>query len=83
MYSYLPFLLIAVANFMLIYSIKTAYKNTHHAAIALKQQAKQRSTNKTVLVITLVFILMTGIHKYLILIGCSGSVRNLKILDRT
>ena len=55
LYSYIPFVLLAINNLLLIHSIRS-----HHTiTLTNSSKTKQRSLNKTVLLITALFIVLT------------------------
>ena len=69
MYSYVPFSLLALANFLLIFSLRNRGKigaSSHQASTANNsssannsKSSKEKSMNRTVIIITLLFIALT------------------------
>lgn len=53
LYSYIPFVLLAINNMLLIYSIQTHKKKSG------AQRQKKKSMNNTIIFITILFIVMT------------------------
>ena len=59
MYSYLPFLLLAISNFLLIFTLHRQ-RTSSKVNASTAQSKRQRSMTITIVVITLLFILFTG-----------------------
>ena len=72
MYSYVPFSLLALANFLLIFSLRNRGKIGHQSSSAAaatttgtaannvsSKNSKEKSMNRTVIIITLLFIALT------------------------
>ena len=60
MYSYTPFTILLVINFLLIKLIRQKKLPTSHAESANRQKSRKNATSRTIIIVTFLYIILTG-----------------------